>query len=63
MNPRSRRPSTDDEDAEPATVEVMRFDFQVEFSWQPKMPGAEGEETAGADVPAAQPMMDAQGME
>jgi len=53
----ARRPaaSSDDEDAEAAPVDVMRFDFRVEFSWQSELPGERGEQVEETGAPSAQP--------
>ena len=42
MNPSAGRTGNQkdgEEEEEDAVIEVMRFDFVVQFSWQPKLPG------------------------
>ena len=45
----TRRPGTtgtseEDEEAEDPVIDVLKFDFTVEFCWQPEMPGAPEEQ-------------------
>lgn len=48
-----------DEDAEPPFIEVMQFDFTVEFCWQPELP-AEGVEQKGQAAQAQEPAQEEQ---
>ncbi|MFH1266188.1 MAG: hypothetical protein ABIK89_10710, partial [Planctomycetota bacterium] len=44
----------DDEKAEDAAIDLMRFNFEVQFSWQPKLPTERHEEEQAAEPQAEQ---------
>lgn len=50
-----RGSGTEAADAEDAIIELRRFDFEVQFSWQPKLPIERHQEQQAEQENQAQP--------